>query len=76
LRILEQLWNVSERYVRLVFGPVLLDHGRAESLGHSHEELIEVARAGSPDGLRRAVRRHLDANEATIVAAIAEIGTH
>jgi len=76
MRILEQLWSVSERYVRLVFGPVLLDHGRAESLGHAHDELIEVAQAGSADALRRAVRKHLDANEATIVAAIAEVGGH
>jgi DNA-binding GntR family transcriptional regulator len=73
MRILELLWNTSERYVRLVFANMLLDRERAKRLGHSHQDIIEAARAGSADGLRRVIREHLDANEATILAAIADI---
>ncbi len=67
MRILELLWQTSERYVRLVFSNQLLDHDRAHRLGQSHEALVEAARAGSAATLKRLVREHLDDNERTIL---------
>jgi len=72
MRVLELLWNTSERYVRLVFANQLFDRERAQTLGHSHQAIIDVARAGSADRMRRIIREHLDSNEATILAGIAD----
>jgi DNA-binding GntR family transcriptional regulator len=73
MRILGLLWDTSERYVRLVFSNMILDTERAKSLGRSHQDIVEAARAGSPDRLRRTIRDHLDTNESAILAGIAEV---
>lgn len=74
-RILDLLWQTSERYVRLVFSNQLLDHDRTQHLVHSHEDLLEAARDRSADRIRRLVRRHLDENEATILDGISRLTT-
>jgi len=52
---------------------MLLDHERAHHLAHSHELLLEAARAGHAGALKRHLRQHLTDNEATILAGISRL---
>jgi DNA-binding GntR family transcriptional regulator len=70
LRILNLLWQVSERYVRLVFSNELLDRAQANRLIGAHEPLVEAARHGTADQLRKAVKAHLAENEHHMLEAI------
>jgi DNA-binding GntR family transcriptional regulator len=70
LRILHMLWQVSERYVRLVFSNELLDEAQGAQLVRAHEPLLEVAQTGTPDQLRRVVKAHLHGNEHHMLEAI------
>ena len=70
LRILNLLWQVSERYVRLVFSNELLDEAQAGRLVRAHRPLVEAARQGAPDQLRKAVKAHLTENEHHMLDAI------
>jgi DNA-binding GntR family transcriptional regulator len=70
LRILNMLWQVSERYVRLVYSNELLDEKQARLLVGAHEPLLDTARKGTPEQLRKAVRAHLSRNEEHMLEAI------
>jgi DNA-binding GntR family transcriptional regulator len=70
LRILNLLWQVSERYVRLVYSNELLDQAQADRLIGAHAPLVEAARHGTADQLRKAVKAHLAANEEHMLEAI------
>lgn len=70
LRILTMLWQVSERYVRLVFSNELLDRSTGDRLVRLHEPLVELARNGTADQLRKAVKAHLSENEQHMLDAI------
>jgi DNA-binding GntR family transcriptional regulator len=61
---LETLWRAAERYIRLAFSQlddVPAEHSRR---GHAHEDLLNAFRTRDPRKVARAVRRHLNDNEA------------
>lgn len=73
LRILNLLWQVSERYVRLVFSNELLDRAQANRLVGAHQPIVEAARHGTPDQLRKVVKAHLAENERHMLEAISAL---
>jgi DNA-binding GntR family transcriptional regulator len=73
LRILHLLWQVSERYVRLVFSNELLDQPTADRLVRAHEPIMEAARQGKADQIRKIVKAHLAENERHMLEAISAL---
>lgn len=73
VRILNQLWNASERYIRIGFGrldPQPAEHRRR---GLAHQSLVDAFRQRSPYAAASAVREHLDHNEQLAMHALRSI---
>lgn len=69
MRILTQLWNANERYARIVLGP-RTDIALQDHLYQAHFELVEAFESRRGPRLRKAVKEHLERNEADIIAHI------
>ncbi|NMH95745.1 GntR family transcriptional regulator [Pseudonocardia sp. K10HN5] len=65
-RILEQLWVVSERYVRMSVAA----HRADVKAAHDHDTLLEAFVSGDADLAARETVHHLDLVESTIVEAL------
>lgn len=68
-RLLEQLWLVSERYVRMSVAAF----GTDELAGHDHDTLLDAFAAGDADLAARETVHHLDLVEHTIIAALSDL---
>ena len=64
LRILDVLWDASERFTRLAFDPVEAPDTDIERNRLRHVELLEAARTRDSDQVHRALEAHLEHNEA------------
>lgn len=73
LRILQILWNASERYVRLFYANTVFDVEQAAQRTRAHASLLAAAQSRSPEQLQQAVRKHLDDNELTMLTGITRI---
>ena len=73
-RLLQPLWDASERYTRLVFDPVDAPASFAAHRAHAHDELVDAARSRDPEQVRDAVRGHLQDNMDTMLARMDGIG--
>lgn len=79
LRILDQLWHVSERYTRVVFETYELDPQERARREIEHRILLEAAKTGSPNELKVAISNHLSEHELTCLewlAAVADPPRH
>jgi DNA-binding GntR family transcriptional regulator len=65
-RILEQLWVVSERYVRMSVAA----HQADVKAAHDHDTLLQAFVSGDADLAARETVHHLDLVESTIVEAL------
>ena len=70
LRILEQLWQASARYTRLVYDTSLSREEEYAQRSSEHRILVEAARSGSPREIRAAVDEHLSEKEADCLVSI------
>ena len=76
LRVLEQLWQASDRYTRVVFDAQVLTSSERELRFDRHRGLLEAARSGSASTFRKAVHAHLAENEATCLERIPLLSSH
>ena len=65
VRVLELLWGASERYARLAFADSLLEPTAAGR--QAHRALLDAVRSRSSARLRKQLRAHLEADEATVL---------
>jgi DNA-binding GntR family transcriptional regulator len=65
-RVLEQLWVISERYVRMSVAA----HQADVKAAHDHDTLLQAFVSGDADLAARETVRHLDLVESTIVEAL------
>lgn len=63
MRMLDILWNASERYVRIGFGRLDLRPEEHERRSTSHQTLIDAFRSRDPEAARKAVCEHLTSNQ-------------
>lgn len=73
IRILTQLWFVSDRYTRLVFDPYNAGENALRHRYLAHRALLRAARSESPFEIRNAWLEHLRQNETWCLRGIAAL---
>lgn len=63
LRVLNQLWDASERYTRLAFDPVDAPESQLQHSNERHQALLDAARSRDVEAIRNELHRHLEENE-------------
>lgn len=63
LRVLNLLWDASERFTRLAFDPIGAPESQLQQHHDRHLALLAAAQSRNPDAMRNELRRHLDENE-------------
>lgn len=70
LRILEQLWAATERYVQLYLASAHVAPTTIVHMIEAHEELLEAARTGKAGRHARALADHINASEQRILPGV------
>lgn len=73
LRTLDQLWDASERYTRLVFDFAEIAVSERTRRERVHLHILDAVRSGEPQSARRAVQAHLQENEAELIERIGRV---
>lgn len=75
-RILHTLWTAAERYTHLVFDPTDITAAERARRYERHVVLRDAAIVPDAEGMERALREHLQPNEAQILAEISALERH
>lgn len=74
VRLLTMLWRAAERYVRIGFGLLDPDPQEHQRRREAHDEILSAFRSRDPETAAEAVRKHLERNEGTALAALTADG--
>lgn len=73
LRVLNLLWDASERFTRLAFDPVDASKIKLQHDNERHQALLDATRSRDPEAIRNELCRHLEENEKTARQRLARV---